>query len=149
MKSGAGSTQVIWALTRLEQRSLQTWMHCNKLKLNGDKTEVLCSGSRHSLSRVSQISLRLNGSKIPFKGCIKHVGVHLAVALSVRDQVSSAFLRLHTSNSGRHSQLWHSLFIKTTTKNLSKQTCSKKLSPFKNGSNVSFVVVVLVFCLLN
>lgn len=97
MKSGAGTTQVIWALTRLEQRSLQKRTLCNKLKLNRDKIKVLCSRSRHSLSQVSETSLRVNGSEIPFKGYIKHVGVHLAVALSVRDQVSSTFLRLHTS----------------------------------------------------
>ena len=40
---------------------------CSVRKLNGDQTEVLCSCSRHSISQVSETSLRLNGGEIPFK----------------------------------------------------------------------------------
>ena len=79
------------ALDRLEQSigSVQRWMLCNKLKLNGDKTVVLCSGSRHPLSHVSETSLRVSGNEIPFKECVNKFRVHLASTLSMHDHVSS------------------------------------------------------------
>ena len=79
------------ALDRLEQciDSVQRWMLCNKLKLNGDRPEVLCSGSRHSLSRVSETSLRVSGNDIPFKECVKRLGVYLDSTLLMHDHVSS------------------------------------------------------------
>ena len=64
-------------------------MPCNKLKLNSDKTEVLCSGSRHSLSHVSETSLRVSRNEIPFKECVKNVYIYLDSTLSMHDHVSS------------------------------------------------------------
>ena len=85
--------------------SIKQWMLCNKLKLNDDKTEVLCSGSGRALSSVCETSLRVGGNEILFSDCVKSLGVYLDSCLTMRQHIShickSAYFELRKISSIR------------------------------------------------
>jgi hypothetical protein len=68
--------------------AVKAWMTCTKLKLNGDKTEVLLSGSKRSLALLGDTLLSIDSSPIKPKPCVKKLGVFLDSTLSMHDQVS-------------------------------------------------------------
>ena len=85
--------------------SIKQWMLSNKLKLNDDKTEVLCSGSQRTLSSISEKSLRVGGNEIMFSNCVKNLGVYLDSSLTMHQHISyickSAYFQLRKISSIR------------------------------------------------
>ena len=80
-------------------------MLCNKLKLNDEKTEVLCSGPQRALSLINEKSLRVGGNEILFSDCVKSLGVYLDPSLTMRQHISyickSAYFELRKISSIR------------------------------------------------
>ena len=68
--------------------SVKNWMLSNKLCLNDSKTEALCVGSRHTLSQISDSSLSVGGSPVPFQSRVRDLGVLVDSTLSFHDHIS-------------------------------------------------------------
>jgi hypothetical protein len=69
---------------------VKTWMSSNKLKLNGDKTELLVSGTKHFLGKLcSPPSLSIDGSSVTPATCVRDLGVLVDPTLSMHAQISS------------------------------------------------------------
>ena len=86
----APSHDLLLVLKELELciSSIKQWMLFNKLKLNDEKTEVLCSGSQRVLSSVSEKSLKVGGNEIMFSDCVKNLGVYLDSSLTMHQHIS-------------------------------------------------------------
>ena len=78
-----------------------SWMNCNKLKLNTDKTEIMLVGARSRLLSTDCQTACFNGTDIAFQACVKYLGVKIDQSLTMHEQVSSvcrgAFLELKTN----------------------------------------------------
>ena len=69
--------------------SVKEWMDSNKLKLNGDKTELLVSGTKHFLSTLEQPpSLSIDNTIIQPAPIVKNLGVFLDPILSLKEHIS-------------------------------------------------------------
>ena len=65
------------------------WMSCNRLKLNGEKTELLISGTKHFLSLAKpHPSLSIDGTHISPSSCVKDLGVFFDSTLSMHDHIT-------------------------------------------------------------
>lgn len=53
------------------------------LKLNGDKTEVMLSASRHTLRNLPSLFLRADGASIKSLSAVKTLGVYIDTALDM------------------------------------------------------------------
>jgi len=67
------------------------WMSANCLKLNTDKTELVCTGSRHNLSLLGGCgpSLQLGNDVIKLSDNVRLLGVITAADLSLDRNVSN------------------------------------------------------------
>ena len=65
------------------------WMTSNKLKLNTEKTDILLSGSKPTLSKIKEKNINIDGNIIGFKSSAKYLGVQLDSTLSMNVYVSS------------------------------------------------------------
>jgi hypothetical protein len=69
--------------------SVKEWMDSNKLKLNGDKTELMVSGTKHFLSTLEQpLSLSIDNTLIQPSPHVKNLGVFLDPTLSLKEHIS-------------------------------------------------------------
>ena len=66
-----------------------SWMTSNKLKLNTDKTEAMPAGIPSNLSSLDCNHITIDGTDIPFKSCVKYLGVKIDQSLSMQEQISS------------------------------------------------------------
>jgi hypothetical protein len=65
------------------------WMETNKLKLNGDKTELLVSGTKYFLGQLdSPPTLSINGATVSGAECVRDLGVYIDPKLSFHDHFS-------------------------------------------------------------
>ena len=64
-------------LTRLAAciEDIRDWMCRNNLKLNDSKTEFLTLGSRLQLSKLGDMSIRIDGDNIPVSESAKNIGI--------------------------------------------------------------------------
>ena len=73
------SNSIVQSVTMLQQcfAAIGKWMSANRLKLNGDKTELLWTGSRHSLRELSSNgpSLVLGADDIDVASVTRLLGV--------------------------------------------------------------------------
>ena len=53
-------------------KCVKKWMNENRLMLNGNKTEVLLTGSAGSLSKLERSSIHIGDSDIKFSNKVKH-----------------------------------------------------------------------------
>ena len=67
---------------------LSKWLHENKLKLNGNKTEFIMIGKKTQLSKMAFDSISIAGSEIRAKPCAKNLGVYIDQDLSMAVQVN-------------------------------------------------------------
>ena len=72
--------------------SIKAWMVSNKPELNHDKTEPLAVGSRSCSNLINSQSLEIGENCIPFKTCVKDLGVYPCTIISVTC-VAHHFLR--------------------------------------------------------
>ena len=70
-------------------KSIGIWMKENKLKLNDEKTELICVGSKNNLKQLSIKSMDINKDSIPFSDCVKNLGVFLDSSLSMDSHVNN------------------------------------------------------------
>lgn len=69
---------------------VKDWMTCNKLKLNGDKTELLVAGTKHFLSKLSQAPvLIIDNASVSPASCVKDLGVFIDPTLTMHDHITS------------------------------------------------------------
>jgi len=83
---------ITMAATRLEECIVDVgrWMSANRLKLNTDKTELLWTGSRHSVSQLNGHgpSIQLGADTIPACDHVRLLGVIISADLSLDRHVS-------------------------------------------------------------
>ena len=70
-------------------KEISNWMNTNKLKLNGEKTEVILIGTQHQLRKVTFSSLTIDGTQIPTVSTVKNLGVFIDSDLKMRSQINS------------------------------------------------------------
>ena len=87
---------------------MDNWMSANRLKLNMDKTELLCAGTRYSMSMLNDSgpSLQLNNVTVKASQHVRVLGVHLSsdmthVSSSFRSFVSFVYRHLISGEYGR------------------------------------------------
>ena len=68
---------------------VKTWTCRNRLKLNGDKTEVLIIGSKNNLQKLKTSSISIDNSNIPFVNNVKNLGTTLDSHLEMKSHVRS------------------------------------------------------------
>jgi hypothetical protein len=70
--------------------AVKEWMTCNKLKLNGDKTEMLVSGTSHFLDQLdSPPVLCIEGTNVESSECVRDLGVFIDQTLSLHGHISA------------------------------------------------------------
>ena len=67
---------------------IKNWMAVNFLKLNDDKTEILLLGSKHSLSNVPSISVKVGELEITSQSFVKNLGAYFDSTLSMENFVA-------------------------------------------------------------
>ena len=68
-------------------KEIKVWMNSNRLHMNEDKTEFICFGSKHQLSKCSEDYVSVGGKIIQRSESIKYLGVWLDSTLSMRKQI--------------------------------------------------------------
>ena len=69
-----------------------SWMNCNKLMLNTDKTEVLAVGTSSRLSRIDCDLANIGDSNIRSTTSVKYLGIKIGQTLPLHDQIGSGFI---------------------------------------------------------
>ena len=79
------------SIKRIERcvADIDLWMVKNKLKLNGDKTEVLITGRHNIRSKAVIPPLSIGGDVTHPSSCVRDLGVMLDSGLTMSAQVSS------------------------------------------------------------
>ena len=68
---------------------IRQWMHENHLKLNNSKTEFLTLGSKHQLSQLGSISIRIGEDQIISSNNARNIGVVFDQHMEMREQVAN------------------------------------------------------------
>ena len=68
-------------------KEIKVWMTSNRLHMNEDKTEFICFGSRHQLSKCREDYVTVGGKIVKKSDSIKYLGVWLDSTLSMRKQI--------------------------------------------------------------
>jgi hypothetical protein len=68
---------------------IDNWMVKNRLKLNGDKTEVLFVGSQHLLNQLPSDLLNIDDASIKASSSVRNLGVMFDSALNMTKQISA------------------------------------------------------------
>ena len=56
-------------------REIDSWMSSNRLKLNADKTEFMCPGTRQQLSKIDNQPLHVGGQFLSPSNSARSLGV--------------------------------------------------------------------------
>ena len=70
-------------------KSVGGWMKDNKLKINDDKTDVICVGSKHNVQNIDTKYIDINNNRIQFSDCVKNLGVYLDSSLSMEQHINN------------------------------------------------------------
>ncbi|WP_419587774.1 hypothetical protein, partial [Thiolapillus sp.] len=86
---------------------VKSWMDCNKLKLNDDKTEsILIKSDRIMLPDSAPTSIRVGNSDIPFASHARNLGITISSNTTMDKHVTnicrSAYAELRRISSIRH-----------------------------------------------
>ena len=67
---------------------IESWMSCNRLKMNAEKTQVIWIGSRQQLAKVDIEELQLLSANVHFT-TVSNLGVRFDSQLTMRDHVTA------------------------------------------------------------
>ena len=68
---------------------LDIWLTRNKLKLNGEKTEIILFSSKYLQRNIGQhISVHIGGSEVTSSNCIKNLGIYQDSVLSMENHIN-------------------------------------------------------------
>ena len=78
------------AVCRMEAciRDIRKWMHENHLKLNDSKTEFLTLGTKHQLSQLGDVSIRIGEESILASASARNIGVLFDQEMNMKEQVN-------------------------------------------------------------
>jgi hypothetical protein len=86
---------------------INSWMTSNRLKLNTEKTQFLCAGTRQQLAKVTTNSILLDGASIELSNEVTLLGVvvdsELTFALHIKRLVRRCFYQLRQLHTIRHT----------------------------------------------
>ena len=68
--------------------NVREWMTSNKLKMNGDKTEIMLVGTQYKINSISAFHVTIIRESIPILSKVKNLGVILDNTLSMEQAVS-------------------------------------------------------------
>ena len=69
--------------------NIESWMSCNRLKMDAEKTQVIWIGSRQQLTKVDIEELQLLSANVHFSTTVFNLGVHFDSQLTMRDHVTA------------------------------------------------------------
>ena len=88
---------------------IESWMSCNRLKMNAEKTQVIWIGSRQQLAKVDIEELQLLSANVNFSTTVSNLGVHFDSQLTMWDHVTatcrSCFLQFTVEATADHQKL--------------------------------------------
>ena len=97
---------------------INNWMGENRLKMNGDKTEIVYFGSKHQLEKCQEDSITVLDSKIQRKPCIRYLGAHLDSELKLTEHI-----KVKTKKA-----MFSLLLIRNIRKYIDENTCKTLVS---------------------
>ena len=68
--------------------SVADWMYGSKLRMNDEKTEAMCIGSKSKCKEITRKSMSVHQSKIIFSSSVKNLGVFLDQSLTMEVHVN-------------------------------------------------------------
>lgn len=68
---------------------IQSWMTCNMLQLNRDKTEFFVAASPHNKSRMPPVKLQIGDETIEPSDTVRNLGVIFDTSMTMHNQISS------------------------------------------------------------
>ena len=68
---------------------IESWMSCNRLKINAEKTQVIWIGSRQQLVKIDIEELQLLSANVHFSTTVSNLGVHFDSQLTMWDHVTA------------------------------------------------------------
>ena len=87
--------------------TIKSWMTQNKLKLNGDKTEIIFIASKFFQNSISLTDFRVDDVVILPSASVRNIGVIFDNTMSMKDQITaickSAYFHLHNINRIRNA----------------------------------------------
>ena len=95
------------SVSRMEEciKEIESWMLINRLKLYGDKTELLVIGTQQKCKKITDISLNVGGSVIKANEKARNLGVvfdkNLTLKVHVNELCKSARYHLHNISLAR------------------------------------------------
>ena len=90
LSTGASNARTaVWRFVSCTEK-IESWMSCNRLKMNAEKTKVIWIGSRQQLAKVDIEELHLLSANVHFSTTVSKLGVHFNSQLTMRDQVTAA-----------------------------------------------------------
>ena len=81
---------ISFSISRIEEciKDIEAWMMINRLKLNGDKTEMLIIGTNKQCRKLSNISITVGGSVIEASEKARNLGAVFDTNLTLKSHVS-------------------------------------------------------------
>ena len=68
---------------------VDAWMSSNRLKMNADKTQLICLGTRQQLDKLTVTELSLLSARVQLSTTVSDLGVLIDGQLSMADHVAS------------------------------------------------------------
>ena len=68
---------------------IESWMSCNRLRMNAEKTQVIWIGSRQQLAKIDIEELQLLSAIVHFSTTVSNLGVHFDSQLTMQDHVTA------------------------------------------------------------
>ena len=81
---------ISFSISRIEEciKDIEAWMMINRLKLNGDKTEMLIIGTNIKCRKLSNVSITVGGSVIEASEKARNLGAVFDTNLTLKSHVS-------------------------------------------------------------
>ena len=76
-----------WFCEFRRQQRLNEWRSSNRLKLNAEKTQFTCLGTRYQLAKIDGSNLLVNGSAVDLLRAVTCLGVTLDQELTFADHI--------------------------------------------------------------
>ena len=86
--------------------SVKTWMNRNKLVLNGDKTEIVLTGSANAKAKVNQDCICLDNNTVTISKAAKNLGIvfdcDLSMSSAINQLTQKLYFEIHNISKIRH-----------------------------------------------
>ena len=92
LSTGASNARTAVRLFVSCTEKIESWMSCNRLKMNAEKTQVIWIGSRQQLAKIDIEELQQLSANVHFSTTVSNLGVYFDSQLTMRDHVTATCL---------------------------------------------------------